>query len=101
MSGGYPIIRVSTFLNDEEDAPSQVRAVTRSSDNLKKGQISRLKDFRSRHAHESRAMLSRLKEAAQNGTNIFEVLMDAVRCCSLGQITGALCEAGGQYRRNL
>ena len=46
-------------------------------------------------------MLARLKEAATGGGNVFAVLMEAVRCCSLGQITDALFEVGGQYRRNM
>ena len=46
-------------------------------------------------------MLERLKQAARDGDNVFAVLMEAVRCCSLGQITNALFEVGGQYRRNM
>jgi methylmalonyl-CoA mutase len=58
-------------------------------------------DFHARHASESPAMLQRLQQAVIDNKNVFEVLMDAVRCCSLGQITNALFEVGGQYRRNM
>ena len=54
-----------------------------------------------RHASESPAMLKRLQQAVIENLNVFEVLMDAVRVCSLGQITNALFEVGGQYRRNM
>ena len=54
-----------------------------------------------RHAAEAPAMLRRLQQAVIDNDNVFAVLMDAVRCCSLGQITSALCEVGGQYRRNM
>ena len=54
-----------------------------------------------RHAREAPAMLKRLQQAVIDNGNVFEVLMDAVRCCSLGQITNALFEVGGQYRRSM
>ena len=63
--------------------------------------LARLADFHARHAAEAPAMLQRLREAVIADRNVFEVLMDAVRCCSLGQITNALFEVGGQYRRNM
>jgi methylmalonyl-CoA mutase len=63
--------------------------------------LKRLQDFHAAHAHESPAMLERLKSAVIRNDNVFAVLMDAVRCCSLGQITHALFEVGGQYRRNM
>jgi methylmalonyl-CoA mutase len=58
-------------------------------------------EFQARHATESGPMLRRLQQAVIDNGNVFEVLMDAVRVCSLGQITHALFEVGGQYRRNL
>ena len=67
----------------------------------KKGQITRLRDFQARHAEEAPVQLARLKQAAISGGNVFAILMDAARCCSLGQITDALFEVGGQYRRNM
>jgi methylmalonyl-CoA mutase len=60
-----------------------------------------LNDFHARHAAESPAMLKRLQAAVIDNGNVFEVLMDAVRCCSLGQITNALFAVGGQYRRSM
>ena len=60
-----------------------------------------LADFHARHAAESPAMLQRLQQAVIVNQKVFEVLMDAVRCCSLGQITNALFEVGGQYRRSM
>jgi methylmalonyl-CoA mutase len=56
---------------------------------------------RAQHAAESPAMLKRLQQAVIENLNVFEVLMEAVRVCSLGQITNALFEVGGQYRRNM
>ncbi|MCW5631324.1 MAG: methylmalonyl-CoA mutase, partial [Rhodoferax sp.] len=64
-------------------------------------QLRRLADFHQRHAQEAPAMLERLQQAVIRNTNVFEVLMDAVRVCSLGQITDALFAVGGQYRRNM
>ena len=61
----------------------------------------RLADFQARHAAQSPAMLKRLQQAVIDNANVFEVLMDAVRVCSLGQITSALFEVGGQYRRSM
>ncbi len=63
--------------------------------------MQRLNDFHARHAGQSPAMLQRLRQAVIDNHNVFEVLMDAVRVCSLGQITSALFEVGGQYRRNM
>ena len=60
-----------------------------------------LADFHARHAAESPAMLQRLQQAVIVNQKVFEVLMEAVRCCSLGQITNALFEVGGQYRRSM
>ena len=81
------------------DADSLVLA--RSTDAEKQSQLQRLADFRQRHAADAPAMLERLQRVAIDGGNVFEVLMDAVRCCSLGQITEALFEVGGQYRRSM
>jgi methylmalonyl-CoA mutase N-terminal domain/subunit len=67
----------------------------------KQSQLQRLADFHTRHAAQAPAQLKRLQQAVIENKNVFEVLMDAVRCCSLGQITNALFEVGGQYRRNM
>ena len=73
----------------------------RSTEEEKQSQLQRLADFHARHAGDAPAMLQRLQEAVIDNGNVFEVLMDAVRVCSLGQITDALFEVGGQYRRSM
>ncbi len=100
-TGEYPIIGVNTFRNPHGDAVPEKLELARSSDEEKQSQLKRVKEFHAVHAHESSAMLERLKAAVIRNDNVFAVLMDAVRCCSLGQITNALFEVGGQYRRNM
>ncbi|SIT39969.1 Methylmalonyl-CoA mutase [Paraburkholderia piptadeniae] len=99
--GSYPIVGVNTFLGAHaHDAPPPI-ALARSTEEEKQGQLKRLRAFQSRHQGEAPAMLERLKQAVIDDENVFAVLMDAVRVCSLGQITHALFEVGGQYRRNM
>ncbi|WP_374662596.1 fused isobutyryl-CoA mutase/GTPase IcmF [Inhella sp.] len=100
-TGEYPIIGVNTFRNPKGDPVPDHIELARSTEEEKQSQLTRLADFHTRHAAESPAMLKRLQQAVIDNANVFEVLMDAVRCCSLGQITSALFEVGGQYRRNL
>jgi methylmalonyl-CoA mutase len=100
-TGELPIIGVNTFRNPHGDAVAQKLELARSTEDEKQGQLQRLRDFQARHAAESPAMLQRLQQAVMDNGNVFEVLMDAVRVCSLGQITNALFEVGGQYRRNM
>jgi methylmalonyl-CoA mutase len=100
-TGELPIIGVNTFRNPHGDAVQDKLELARSTEEEKQGQLKRLQDFHQRHAKESPAMLKRLKQAVIANDNVFEVLMDAVRVCSLGQITHALFEVGGQYRRNM
>ena len=99
--GSYPIIGVNTFVSPEPPAQNSTLELARSSEREKKSQLKRLAAFHKRHAKQAPAMLERLKEAARNDDNVFAVLIDAVRVCSLGQITNALFEVGGQYRRNM
>ena len=99
--GSYPIIGVNTFVSPEPPAENSTLELARSSEKEKKSQLKRLAAFHKRHAKEAPAMLARLREAARNDENVFAVLVDAVRVCSLGQITNALFEVGGQYRRNM
>ena len=100
--GSLPIIGVNTFTPAAaEAAPAPPPELARSTDAEKQSQLDRLRAFHARHAAAAPAMLERLQQTAIEGGNVFEVLMDAVRCCSLGQITTALFEVGGQYRRNL
>jgi len=100
-TGEYPIIGVNTFRNPKGDQVLEKLELARSTEEEKKSQLDRLHAFHAKHAKESPAMLSRLQKAVIHNDNVFEVLMDAVRVCSLGQITNALFEVGGQYRRNM
>ena len=100
-TGEYPIIGVNTFRNPQGEAGPQTIELARSTDEEKQSQLQRLADFHARHAAQAPAMLARLQQAVIANANVFEVLMDAVRCCSLGQITNALFEVGGQYRRSM
>src|SRR5439155_1245191 len=76
-------------------------AITTPTEEEKVGQLARLADFQARHADAAPAMLKRLQDTVIANGNVFEVLIEAVRVCSLGQITDALFEVGGQYRRNM
>ena len=100
-TGELPIVGVNTFRNPHGDAVQDKLELARSTDEEKQSQLKRLADFHQRHAAESPAMLKRLQQAVIHNGNVFDVLMDAVRVCSLGQITNALFEVGGQYRRNM
>jgi methylmalonyl-CoA mutase len=100
-TGEYPIIGVNTFRNPKGDEVLEKLELARSTEEEKKSQLDRLHAFHAKHAKESPAMLARLQQAVILNHNVFEVLMDAVRVCSLGQITNTLFEVGGQYRRNM
>ncbi len=99
--GSYPIIGVNTFRNPHGDAVPQSLELARSTEEEKQSQLSRLHEFHAKHQGASGAMLKRLQQAVIDNANVFEVLMDAVRVCSLGQITQALFAVGGQYRRSM
>ena len=73
----------------------------RGTEEEKQGALDALERFHETHEAAAPAMLERLREAVRRNDNVFEVLMDAVRVCSLGQITQALFEVGGKYRRNM
>jgi methylmalonyl-CoA mutase len=100
-TGEYPIIGVNTCRNPHGDALPQQIELARSTEDEKRSQLQRLQQFHAQHAAEAPAMLMRLQQAVIDNRNVFEVLMEAVRCCSLGQITHALFEVGGQYRRSM
>jgi isobutyryl-CoA mutase len=100
-TGEYPIIGVNTFRNPHADQVPDHIELARSTEAEKQSQLRRLGEFHARHADASAPMLGRLQQAVIANANVFEVLMDAVRCCSLGQITNALFEVGGQYRRSM
>ena len=100
-TGELPIIGVNTFRNPHGDPVPEKLELARSTEEEKQSQLKRLQDFHSRHAEQAPRQLARLQQAVIENKNVFEVLMDAVRVCSLGQITSALFEVGGQYRRNM
>ncbi len=100
-TGELPIIGVNTFRNPHGDPVPQQIELARSTEEEKQSQLQRLADFHARHADRAPALLQRLQQAVIDNRNVFEVLMDAVRVCSLGQITDALFEVGGQYRRSM
>jgi methylmalonyl-CoA mutase len=98
--GSYPIIGVNTFLNPKGMAQQEIE-LARSTEEEKQSQIKRLRDFHDRNAATAPAMLDKLKQTVIDNGNVFAVLVDAVRHCSLGQISSALYEVGGQYRRSM
>jgi methylmalonyl-CoA mutase len=100
-TGEYPIIGVNTFRNPKGDVVSEHMELARSTEEEKQSQLNRLRAFQAAHAAQAPVMLARLRQAVIDNGNVFEVLMDAVRVCSLGQITNALFEVGGQYRRSM
>jgi methylmalonyl-CoA mutase len=98
--GSFPIVGVNTFLEGEPSNNEEVE-LSRGTDQEKDNQLKRLSVFHETHGHEAELELAALKRVALNGENTFEQLMSAVRCCSLGQITSALFDVGGKYRRNM
>ncbi len=99
--GSLPIIGVNRFLDPNAKEGSTSIGLSRSTEQEKRSQIARLRDFQQRHQVQSETALSRVKTAAIRNENIFTELMEAVRYCSLGQISDALYEVGGRYRRNM
>jgi len=99
--GSLPIIGVNTFRNPAAEAAPQSIELARSSEAEKQSQLERLRKFQARNAAGAPPVLERLRSAVIANGNTFEVLMEAVRACSLGQITGTLYEVGGKYRRNM
>ncbi|MEO6629912.1 MAG: fused isobutyryl-CoA mutase/GTPase IcmF, partial [Aquihabitans sp.] len=114
--GSLPIIGVNTFLpppaadhmggGETDSGPATGTGtgeieLARSTDEEKQSQLTRLADFQGRHASDRPQALARLRAAALAGDNLFTVLMDAVQCCTLGEITHTLFDVGGRYRRNV
>ena len=101
-SGELPIIGVNTYLNPREGnlIPFDI-PLSRSSREEKQGQIDNLRDFQGRNAARAQETLVRLKQVAVSGGNVFEQMMETARFASLGQITNALYQVGGKYRRNM
>ncbi len=100
-TGELPLIGVNTFRNPHGEPMAETIELARSTEEEKQSQLQRLQAFHARHAQAAPAMLQRLQQTVIANGNVFEVLMDAVRVCSLGQITHALFEVGGQYRRSM
>ena len=99
--GSYPIIGVNTFRNPHDSGMPQAIELIRSTEEEKQSQLQRLADFHARNKDQAPKQLQRLQQAVIDNQNVFDVLMDAARVCSLGQITNALFEVGGQYRRSM
>ncbi|GEP36351.1 Fused isobutyryl-CoA mutase [Nocardioides psychrotolerans] len=99
--GSLPIIGVNTFRKADTDGTPVHIELARATDEEKEGQLSRVHAFQAAHSAEATEAIARLKAAAVSGDNVFAVLMDAARVCSLGQVTEAFFEVGGQYRRNV
>ncbi len=98
--GSYPIIGVNTFLNPKGSAEVEIE-LARSTEEEKQSQLARLADFQQRNAEQAPLWLAKLRQTVIENGNVFAVLVEAVRYCSLGQITGALYRVGGQYRRSM
>jgi isobutyryl-CoA mutase len=98
--GSLPVIGVNTFRNPSGD-PVRQTELARATEDEKRSQLDRVRDFQMRHEQEAHTALAALKDTARGGGNMFAALMDAARVCSLQQITEAFFEVGGQYRRNV
>ena len=98
--GSLPIIGVNAFV-DPHARTEPPEAVSRATEDERSSQVARLREFHERHRHHAPAALQRLRDAARGDGNVFDALMQAVRTCSLGQITDAFFEVGGQYRRGM
>ncbi|MBI1365451.1 MAG: methylmalonyl-CoA mutase [Alphaproteobacteria bacterium] len=98
--GSLPIVGVNTFVDPNAPEPPPP-PLQRSTSEEKDSQIRRLREFQARNREQADVMKQRLRDAVVNGQNVFSVLMDAVRYCSLGQISNTLFEVGGRYRRNM
>ena len=99
--GSLPIVGVNTFVDPATSGTPETVELSRATEDEKRGQIRRLAEFRERHGPERPAALARLREVALGGGNVFAELMETVRHASLGEITAALFEVGGTYRRNV
>jgi methylmalonyl-CoA mutase len=100
-TGEYPIVGVNTFLSKKGSPTIIPSEVIRSTTEEKEAQIATLETFKQRHQAQAETMLRKLQQVAIEDGNIFEALMETVKYCSLGQITQALYQVGGQYRRNM
>ncbi|HEY5692746.1 MAG TPA: methylmalonyl-CoA mutase family protein, partial [Cyclobacteriaceae bacterium] len=100
-TGEYPIIGVNTFLSSKGSPTIIPQEVIRATTEEKEYQISMLKNMHKFQANNAQGQLDNTQQSAIQNKNLFEALMEAAKVCSLGQITKALFEVGGQYRRNM
>lgn len=100
-SGQLPIMGVNTFLNSKGSPTIVPNEVIRATEEEKKHQIDNIKKFHKLNSQKSEEMINKLKTAVLENKNTFEYLMEATKYCSIGQITNALFEVGGEYRRNM
>jgi methylmalonyl-CoA mutase len=100
-NGEFPIIGVNTFLSSTGSPTVTPGEVIRATEEEKKYQIATLKNLHHAKKEDTKSVLEEIQKAAINNENLFEVLMEATKVCSLGQITSAMFEVGGQYRRNM
>jgi len=98
--GSLELIGVNTFLNPEGEEPREM-ILARSTEAEKQGQLTRLQQFQERNSEQSEAALQRVQDTAIADGNVFAALVDAAQYCSLGQLTQALFDVGGQYRRSM
>ena len=99
--GSLPIVGVNTFVRPDSDVSPKEITLARATETEKENQLSRVEAYKDAHREEAEQALARLKGAATSGENVFAVLMEAARVCSLQQVTEAFFEVGGQYRRNV
>jgi methylmalonyl-CoA mutase len=100
-TGEYPIIGVNTFLSSKGSPTILPQEVIRATTEEKEYQISMLRNLHKFQSHRKEAAIEKVQQAAVENKNMFSELMEATKVCSLGQITRALFEVGGQYRRNM
>lgn len=100
-TGEYPIIGVNTFLSSKGSPTIMPLEVIRATEEEKEMQIINLISFHKKNSINKNKTIAELQNAAINNHNIFEQLMESVKTCSLGQITNALFEVGGKYRRSM
>jgi methylmalonyl-CoA mutase len=100
-TGEFPIIGVNTFLSSKGSPTVTPKEVIRATTDEKEYQINMLKDLHARNNDVASALLRQLQLTAIRNQNMFETMMEVTKYCSLGQITHALFEVGGQYRRNM
>lgn len=102
-TGKFPIIGVNTFRDPDADMEQMAECIelSRATQAEKESQLRRLAAFKKQNEKQAPQALERLQKAALSGDNIFVELMETVKVCTLGQITQALYDVGGQYRRNM